>query len=114
MGLNYHHRVISYPGDFGGTTAAGGSATTITTAGTAVQTVTAFRVMRIVRWGVIVTTAVTATSNAPQFTGAFFPGPIASGTGVTGATATVQTASGYNASAAPPFYVDTAGGTLTI
>lgn len=109
--INYLHRFITNPADMGGTTA--GQAT-LTGANAIIQTLTALRPMRIVRYGVIVTTAITG-AGAFQLQMNFKPGPLyASGTVVNGATAIVQTASGYNSSNSPVFYVDTAGGTCTV
>ena len=71
---------------------------------------------RIIRWGTIATVAPVDTGAATLvFRGDVYPTPIGTGTKVfTGATATVQTANGYNSSNSQAFYVDTGGGTLTV
>lgn len=109
--INYMHRVITNPADMGGTTT--GQAT-LTGANAVIQTLTAFRPMRIVRWGVVVTTTITGAGTF-QLAGGVRVGPLfASGTTTAGSTATVQIANGYNSSNSPAFFVDTAGGTATI
>lgn len=70
---------------------------------------------RIVRWGTVVTT--TASDNASgtlKFTLDVWPTAGSSTSATQGSTATVQTATGYNSSNAPAFYVDTAGGSVTV
>lgn len=106
--LHYLHRTVMDPAE------GSGSPITITTAGTAVLTLTPARPVRIIRYGVIVTTAITATSNNMQLVGNAYAGPNASGTKTTGSTVTFGGNSVYNASNAPTGYIDTAGGTCTV
>ena len=74
------------------------------------------RPYRIIRWGVTITVAPVSTNTSVlTFRGDVYPTPIGTGTIVaTGATATVQTANGYNSSNSNAFYVDTGGGTLSV
>jgi len=108
--LHYLHRMISNPPEGN----AGGGTIPLMTSAAAVMTYNPSRPVRIVRYGIIVTTAITHASNNFQLRGDYCPLVQAGGTIVTGATATVQQASGYNSSNSPVFNVDTAGGTATV
>lgn len=109
MSNHWRHRTITNPAE-----GSGGTPITITTAATKFLTLTPSRPMRIVRWGCLVTTAITATSNAFQMQGNAYAGPNATGTETAGATTTVQNGTGYNSSNTPALYYDTAGGTATV
>lgn len=83
-------------------------------ASTSMLTYTPSRPVRIIRWGAIVTTAPVDTGTANlQFTGDLWPTANVNTGKTTGSTTSIQ-ATGYNASNSPLFYVDTAGGSLTI
>lgn len=105
--LHYLHRTIMNPSEGGNT------ATTFTTAATVLITFSPSRPVRIVRYGVVITTAVTGV-NPFQLVGSVFANVLGTGTKTTGSTTTVQSATGYNSSNTPVFYVDTAGGTCTV
>jgi hypothetical protein len=106
MALNLVHRVITNPAE--------GQTTTPVTfvAATNLMIYTPVRPIRVVRWGVILTTAPTGTGPL-QFVGNTATLPQGGGTVVTGASTLIQ-ATGYNASNSPQFFVDTAGGSLTL
>lgn len=83
-------------------------------ASTVMLTYTPSRPVRIIRWGTIVTTAPVSTNTTTlQFQGNIWPTANVNTNAIAGATTSIQ-ATGYNSSNSPLFYVDTAGGTLTI
>lgn len=105
--LNYYHRIITAPAEGVGTPV-------VFTSAAAVLTYSPTRPVRIVRWGAVISTAVTHASNNFVLRGDYCPLPNAGGTIVTGSTATFGGNTVYNASNAPTGYIDTAGGTATV
>lgn len=70
--------------------------------------------IQIVRWGFDAAVGVADATNALKLTGDVRP-TMGSNTGrTTGATTTVSSQTGYNASSQPAFLTDTAGGSLTL
>lgn len=110
MSLNNLHRMIQNPAEGLVTSPFIQFATT-----TAMLLFTPSRPCRIVRWGVVVgnTAPVAASTVTLKFTGDVFAAP--GGTQTTGSTTSFGGAStSYNSSNSPVFYVDTAGGSLTV
>jgi hypothetical protein len=108
--LNFKHRVIQNPAE-GLVT---GFAITFASSTVMLQFQPS-KPVRIVRWGAVVTTTASDSGSATLvFTGNVWPTAGSSASAVVGSTTTVQSANGYNASNAAVFYVDTAGGSLTV
>lgn len=69
---------------------------------------------QVLRWGFIATTTVSDATNGLKLTGDVRTTAGSDVGRTTGSSATVASASGYNASGSPAFITDTAGGSLTV
>jgi hypothetical protein len=107
--LNILHKIYQNPAE-GLVTAA---AITFSTA--TMMVVTPPRPIRVIRWGAIITTAAADNASATlKFTCDIWPVANASTNAISGATSTITGSTGYNSTTPPAFYVDTAGGSLTV
>jgi hypothetical protein len=111
--LDYKHRIIQNPAE-GLVTSPG---ITFVSSTTNMLLFNPSRPVRIVRWGVVIMTTATdaGSSHGLKFTCNTYTAAAATGTQVTGSTTSFGGAStGYNASNNPVFYIDTAGGSLSV
>lgn len=108
--INYVRRTIQNPAEGLVTSAA------ITFSTASMLVMTPAKPVRIIRWGTIVTTAPVAGNTVTlKFTGDVWPNANVNTNAVSGSTASFGGSnSAYNASNQPVFYVDTAGGSLTV
>lgn len=70
--------------------------------------------IQIIRWGLIATTTVNDGANGLKLTGDVRPTAGSDSSRVTGASTSVASQTGYNATGQPGFYYDTAGGSITL
>jgi hypothetical protein len=111
--FDYKHRTIQNPAE-GLVTSPG---ITFVSSATNMLLFNPSRPVRIVRWGVVIMTTATdaGSTHGLKFTCDTYTSAGATGTHVTGSTTSFGGANtGYNASNNPVFYIDTAGGSLSV
>lgn len=91
----------------------GAAITTSANGGSDLITIRPTRPIAILRWGVIATTLVNDAVNALVLTFDWYPTAGSNSNRVTGATTTLSSQTGWNASALPAFFTDLAGGSIT-
>lgn len=109
--LNLVRRVVQNPAE-----GLVSSHTVTIAASTAMMIYNPIKPCRVVRWGCLVTGAISDdASGTLKFRLDTYPEPNAAGTAIaTGATTSVSSQSGYNASNSPAFYYDAGGGTISV
>jgi hypothetical protein len=97
----------------GATPVEGAAISTSGNGGTDILTIRPSRPIAVLRWGFICTTLVNDGTNALALTFDWYPLAGSNSNRVVGATTTLQSQTGWNASALPAFYTDLAGGSIT-